>query len=59
MKWKLACQVWNLQALGQTDFIEITGLWEESLDEFKAAAVSSFMFWNGIAGDDAEAEADD
>ncbi|MBK7706307.1 MAG: hypothetical protein IPJ30_11125 [Acidobacteria bacterium] len=55
VRWQLSYQVWNLQALGQTDFTEILALWAEALDEFKAAAIVSFMFWNDIADADLKA----
>ncbi len=51
--------LWNLQALGQKDFSDIIGLWQEALDEFKAAAVTSFTFWNDIAELEPGIEADD
>ncbi|MBK8148893.1 MAG: hypothetical protein IPK58_11955 [Acidobacteria bacterium] len=59
VRWQLSYQVWNLQALGQTDFTEILALWAEALDEFKAAAITSFMFWNDIANAELEIETDD
>ncbi|MBK8147465.1 MAG: hypothetical protein IPK58_04445 [Acidobacteria bacterium] len=59
VRWQLSYQVWNLQAIGQTDFSEILSLWAEALDEFKAAAIISFRFWNDIADADLEIETDD
>lgn len=54
VRWALKYQLWNLQYAGETDFTELEAAWAECLDEFKAAAVDSFNFWDINEGKDPE-----
>lgn len=38
-------RIWNMEYAGETDFSEPIAEWELCLDEFKAAATDSFIFW--------------
>lgn len=48
VRWKLIYQVDNLKYVGGTDFSAIQTAWQEALDEFKAAQIDSFNYWQKI-----------
>ncbi len=51
VKWALSWEKSRLASAGQTDYSEILGKWTTSLDEFKAAQIKSFKFWENFDED--------